>query len=123
MQQGGRRILVLEDEPLVLIELEDTLVDLGYMVVGAARTLSQALEFAESTSVDAAILDVNISGEFSTPVADVLSDRNIPIVFATGYTSERMPPRYERHARINKPYDRRALDQALRRVLDANASL
>lgn len=118
MQHTGRgRILILEDEPLVLIELEDTLTDLGYIVAGAARTLAKGLELANALPLDAAVLDVNIAGSFSTPIADVLGERNVPVVFASGYTAERLPDRYKTFARINKPYDRRALDQALRRAL------
>jgi CheY-like chemotaxis protein len=80
----GRRILVVEDEMLVLMNIELALTDLGCSTILAAATVSQALALLSQHDVDIAIIDVNLAGENSYPVADVLSKRGIPFAFSTG---------------------------------------
>jgi CheY-like chemotaxis protein len=86
---AGRRILLAEDEILVSMMLEDMLADLGCEIVGPAATFSRALALAESAPCDAAILDLNLEGRESYPVADVLRQRGIPVIFSTGYDAVR----------------------------------
>ena len=84
----GKRVLVVEDEPIVAMTVEDMLISLGCEVVGPASHLAPALEFAETATLDAAVLDININAGRSYPVADVLRRRAIPFLFATGYGEE-----------------------------------
>lgn len=79
------KVLVVEDEALLALTLEDWLRDWGFDVVGPAMTLTAARELAGSAAIDAAILDVNLVGESSYPVAELLARRGIPYAFATGY--------------------------------------
>jgi CheY-like chemotaxis protein len=82
-----KRVLVVEDEMTIALLIEDMLTDLGHEVVGLAMRLPQAMELAATAIVDLAILDVNLDGRMSFPVADLLSARGVPFVFATGYGS------------------------------------
>jgi DNA-binding response OmpR family regulator len=78
------RILVLDDEPLISMLVEGWLVELGYEVVGPARSVQEGLDFVSSAPLDAAILDVNLGDQNSYSVADALKQRGIPFAFATG---------------------------------------
>jgi len=79
------RVLIVEDEMTIAFMVEDMLTDLGHVVVEIAMRLPEALEAARRIDVDFAILDVNLDGLRSFPVADVLAGRAIPFAFATGY--------------------------------------
>lgn len=81
----GKRVLVVEDEVIVAMQLEDLLRDMGCAVVGPACRLEDALEMAEIEGLDAAVLDVNLNGRSVCPVAIRLRARGVPVVYATGY--------------------------------------
>jgi CheY-like chemotaxis protein len=98
-----KRVLVVEDEPLVALMMADHLVELGYNVVGPAFTISEARHLAELATLDAAIIDVRLQGIFAGEVADTLSRRQIPFMFITGY--ERPPPGFHDGVGfLNKPF-------------------
>jgi DNA-binding response OmpR family regulator len=82
---SNKRILVVEDEAIVADMLQDMLTDLGAVVVGPVGTIARSLDLARSEPIDAAILDVNVRNERIDPVAELLRERRVPIVFATGY--------------------------------------
>jgi CheY-like chemotaxis protein len=113
---AGRRILVVEDEPLVADLLEEMLTDLGGVMVGPAYTLSAGVALAADAVLDGAVLDVNIRGARIDPVADTLRRRGIPLVFATGY-GERAGPSFQAAPLIEKPYTLEALSAALAKAL------
>ena len=114
----GSRAFVVEDETLVLFSLEDVLADLGCEVVAQAMRLDQALATAsELGPVDVAILDVNIGGKPVFPVAEILKERGVPLVFATGYGREGLPPEWQDHAVIVKPYSLEDIERALTPLL------
>jgi CheY-like chemotaxis protein len=113
----GRRILVVEDEMLVALLLHDMLGDLGCRVEGSAASVDQALSMIEGQVVDAAVLDVNLSGQMSYPVADALIARGIPFVFSSGYSSNRLQEGYRTFPALQKPYHISELRRALVGVL------
>lgn len=114
----GSRAFVVEDETLVLFSLEDVLADLGCEVVAQAMRLDQAIATAsELGPVDVAILDVNIGGKPVFPVAEILKERGVPLVFATGYGREGLPPEWQDHAVIVKPYSLEDIERALTPLL------
>ena len=115
------RVLVVEDEALLLLELLDILADLGAQVVGSAARVEQALELARTASYNLAIFDVNLGTERIDPVAKVIAGRRIPIVFATGYASQSMPPAVTAEI-VTKPYDANSLRPAIVRVLAENSA-
>lgn len=114
---SGKRILVVEDEPIVAISLQDMLEALGYEVVGPAFRVAAAVELAGRERVDAAILDVNMGEGDSFGVADRLRERGIPYLFATGYGREGLEPGHEQAAVLQKPYREAQVDAALRALL------
>jgi len=90
------RVLVVEDEYLIRMLLEDMLDELGYGVAAAVGTISEARKIAADGEFSAAILDVNLNGEFIYPLADVVASRGVPFVFVTGYSADGIEPRFAR---------------------------
>jgi DNA-binding response OmpR family regulator len=105
-------VLLAEDEMLLAMMLEDRLNAAGYRVIKAAR-LAKCLQLAESASIDLAILDINLAGEVSFPVALVLRDRGIPFVFSSGYDQGDLPEIWRNEKILQKPYDSKQLAAAL----------
>jgi CheY-like chemotaxis protein len=83
---SGRRVLVVEDEMLVLIMIEDMLADLGCKSVTSAATVGKALALIDAQAFDAAMLDMNLNGSDSHSVAEALTARGVPFVYSTGNT-------------------------------------
>lgn len=113
---AARRVLVVEDEILVAMLVEDMLVDMGFAVVGPAYRLSDGLRLAEHETIDLAVLDVNLNGARSFPIAAVLADRRIPFVFATGYGAVGVEADFPGVSVISKPFTSDRLDEALSRA-------
>jgi DNA-binding response OmpR family regulator len=82
----GRRILIVEDEMLIALRLQGMLEELGYQIVGRARTAADALAIVETNTqgVDAAILDINVGGEHANAVAAAFEAQGIPFIITTG---------------------------------------
>ena len=108
-----RRVLVVEDEVIVAMLIEDMLNDLGYQVVALTTHLGEALTLARTMPVDLAVLDVNLNGELSYPVADALKARGVPFVFATGYGPKILPSPYTSVPTLQKPFQITDLQRAL----------
>jgi DNA-binding response OmpR family regulator len=98
----GIRVLLVEDEYLVASLIEEILEIAGCIVTGPIPRLAQAVDAADREACDAAVLDVNLAGERIYPVADILSRRNIPFVFVTGYGA--LPGEYANRPRLCKPF-------------------
>jgi len=109
----GRRVLIVEDEYFLAQDLADRFQELGVEVLGPAGTVAEALRLADSPGIDAAVLDVNLRGERVYPVADLLRQRRVPFVFASGYGSELEPAIYSNIPRCIKPVHFATLAQAL----------
>lgn len=122
MPDTGRRIFVVEDETLVLLNLEDILEDLGWIVAAQAMWLPEAERLAGSVDLpDAAILDVNIGGTPVFSAARILAERGVPILFATGYGKEGLPPEWQDRPVIMKPYTQQDVATALERLVGSAA--
>src|ERR1700724_4506566 len=114
---SGRRVLVVEDEMIVAWLLEDMLADLGCAVVGPAARVNQALAMLDAEAIDAAVLDVNLDGQMSYPVADALTARGTPFVFSTGYDKDTLRDGYRTFPVLQKPFHRSELGAALAKLL------
>ena len=116
---SGRRVLLVEDEFLLVMELEDLLARGGCTVLGPAASVSQALAVLDGEQPDVALLDVNLKGERATPVAAALQERGVPYVLITGYSDAQLSePELRSAPRIDKPVSCRALTRAVERALD-----
>lgn len=101
---AGMRILVVEDEYLASLWITRALHDFGCAVIGPAPTVDRGSELAANETLHGAILDVNVHGEHSGRVADLLDSRGCPFFFVTGYSSPAMLPQYLRERRrLYKP--------------------
>jgi len=119
MAERSLRILIVEDEMLVAMNIEDMLLDLGHEVAGLASRLAGAVSLAREAAVDVAMLDVNLAGEASFPVADVLAERGIPFLFATGYGVQGIEERYRDRPILQKPFRAGELAAALEAIAGA----
>ena len=102
---SGLRVLVLEDSFLVAEVIAETLEAGGCDVVGPVSRVDSALPIARDEPLDGAVLDVNLAGEFSFPVADTLAERGVPFLFVTGYSDlEVLPSRFRKAPMMHKPF-------------------
>ena len=110
---GSKRVLVIEDELMIRMLLQDMLDDLGHTLAGEAGRIDEAVTLAKQAEFDIAILDVNLNGEPISPVVEVLVERGLPFVFATGYGQRGVPEAYRRTPTLQKPFQADALAKAL----------
>ena len=111
---GTRRVLIVEDDVMIRMLIEDMLGDLGFAVAAEASKVNEALAAVNSTAFDVAILDVNLSGETTGPVAEALAARGTPFVFATGYGEHGLPDQFRDRPLLKKPFQ----IESLRRMLE-----
>lgn len=100
---GGLRVLVVEDQFLVAEDLRRSVLALGGDVLGPFANLSGARAALEETVIDFAVLDIRLDDEEVFPLADELSERDVPFVFATGYDSSVLPAKHRDRPRVEKP--------------------
>ena len=112
-----RRILVIEDSPVVADASEDMLHDLGFEVVGPAGNMATALQLAQDEQLDGAIVDVNIRGGKAYSVMKILATRNIPFLLTSGYADWSMPEEWAERPRLAKPYTPNMLRVSLTELL------
>jgi len=112
VRRAAPSVLIVEDEMLIAMELEHLLSTHGYRVLGPVNTVARALTLLEQQQPDAALLDVNLNGESSTPVAAELWARDVPFVTVTAYSSvAARHPQLRDAPRADKPIDH---DEVLR---------
>jgi DNA-binding response OmpR family regulator len=115
----GRRVLIVEDEMLVAMELESVLKQQGCAVLGPAHTVARALALLDHERPEAALLDLNLNGESAIPVAVALSAHGVPFVLVTGFRqTQSQEPELQGAPRVDKPVDDGELVRTLARVLD-----
>ncbi|PZQ47303.1 MAG: signal transduction histidine kinase [Rhodovulum sulfidophilum] len=120
---AGLRVLVVEDQLLIAMELEQILEDLGHEVLATATSPSEALAVLAGARPDVAILDVNLGDATSEPIAEALAGRGVPFLFATGYADGgAIPERFRSVPAVRKPYGPEDVDRGLRRLLARSAA-
>jgi PAS domain S-box-containing protein len=118
---AGNRVLLVEDEALVGMMMSDTLTELGFNVIGPFSTMADASAAARREDFHAAILDVNLEGQFIYPLADMIAARGVPFVFVTGYGVESIERRFAQVPVLQKPIERPLLQNIF--VLDEQGQL
>ena len=101
---SSRRILIVEDEILILMMIEDMLTDLGCESIAVASKADQAITLVEGQVFDAAMLDINLNGIASYPIADALTARRVPYFFSTGNGVKDMKEGYRDQDVLKKPF-------------------
>ncbi|WP_082553724.1 response regulator [Altererythrobacter sp. Root672] len=118
---SGKRILVVEDEHFIAADLRQVLEDEGAEVIGPTGSVLHGLDLAART-LDAALLDVNLQGANSYPIADLLTQRAVPYLFLTGYDGWSLPEGYQAVPHLAKPFRMDAVILALGMLLDGTES-
>ncbi len=113
----GRRILLVEDSPVVATFATTALEELGCVVIGPAHNMAVARELATTEQIDVAIVDIRIRGEKAFPICDILDARGIPFVLATGYADSATPEKWRNRIQLSKPYKLENVRQALIELL------
>ena len=110
----GLRVLIIEDESMVAMLMEDMLHDIGCTVVGMVARFDDALKQATTgPAFDVALLDVNLNGKQTFPIAEVLAARGARFIFATGYGEAILPQSLQGGPILQKPFEQEALERAL----------
>src|ERR1700736_5015337 len=111
-------VFLVEDEVMIRMMVADMLEELGFSIAAEAGEINEAIRLAQSAEFDLAILDVNVNGKMISPVAELITARNRPFIFATGYGSSGLPEEYRNRPALQKPFQiatlARLIDSALR---------
>lgn len=109
-------VLIVEDDPIIALDFEDTILGFGAKAVRTAASVAKALEMIADRAPDFALLDVGLVREKSFAIAERLDALEIPFVFVTGYGADvRLPPAFAHRPRLPKPFSTDALQALLKR--------
>ena len=111
------RVLIVEDEPIIALGVEDILIDAGFQIAGVAGKLEEALTLIEGGACDAAIVDANLAGVSSSPVAIALAALRLPFIVMSGYSPEQMQGVFPDAVFIQKPCRPEVLIERLNTLL------
>ncbi len=106
-------ILLVEDEALIRMMVADMVEALGHRVVAEAGHIDQAMELARTATYDFAIIDMNLNGTMSFPIAEAIAVRQIPFIFASGYGSPKLPDQHRQPLALQKPFTLASLQSAI----------
>lgn len=120
---NGKRILVIEDEYYIASDLKRALLREGAVVIGPFNTVPQGLAAVSNDPIDAALIDVNLEGVTSFPIADKLDERGVPYTFLTGYDGTTLPDRYRDRPRLAKPFTMEIVLNSLRDLICPEVAL
>jgi CheY-like chemotaxis protein len=117
---AGRRLLVVEDETLIAMELCQDLEALGWSILGPAATIEEAMRLIDGQPLpDAAVLDVNLGGKLVYPLAELLQAKGVPFVFCSGYQQLDDHENFRVWPLVRKPVNIALLDRELRQFRPA----
>lgn len=112
------KILIVEDDALIAMELEERLTEQGYLVIGPALTLEAAELAVAGTMPDAALLDANVAGQSSVKLGAMLASQGVPVAFCTGYDEiKNLPPELADVLVLTKPITDADLTAALKKLV------
>jgi DNA-binding response OmpR family regulator len=113
-----KRVLVVEDDAVLALDIAQQLTAAGLEVIGPAISVAKALRLIGQTGCDVAVLDVNLGSETAEPVALELRARGTPFVVLSGYSSEQHPPGFLGAPMLSKPARPEDLVAVLRKCMD-----
>ncbi|MBW9054753.1 response regulator [Rhizobium mesosinicum] len=118
MEETLGHILVVEDEYLIAVDLAETLQRRGATILGPFSSVAQAAAAIENASeLDGAVIDINLGGELSFPIAELLRQRQVPFLFTSGYDQLVIPSSLSEVPLISKPADSREIAGSLARLI------
>jgi CheY-like chemotaxis protein len=120
---AGKRVLVVEDEPLIGMVLNEYLEDAGCAVIGPAHSIAKALDFIARESIDAALVDGNLAGQGVNDIVRALRQKQVPFVFVTGYGRESLPEDCSEIAIVEKPFTQEQVLNAIDRLFGQGANV
>jgi CheY-like chemotaxis protein len=109
--------MLVEDETLIRMMIAGMIEELGHTVVAEAANIGDALKLARTAGFQLAVLDINIAGDRIDPVAEIINDRHLPFVFASGYGAAGMPERFRDRPVLQKPFLIERLRDAMQTAL------
>jgi two-component SAPR family response regulator len=115
---AGKRVMVVDDDSLLALDLEIFLQDEGCVVVGPAPTADAALALIAAGPPDLAILDIDLNGDTSVPIADALAARGVDFLFISGHSRSMLPAAHSKRQLLAKPWSEAGLRDALIKLLD-----
>jgi two-component SAPR family response regulator len=107
------RFMIVDDEMIIALDLEGMLEDLGHTVVETVSRVDRGMELAKTSDIDMAILDINVRGQLSFPIAQILRDRSVPFIFSSGYGEGGLIDGFRDELVLTKPYDTEGLQRIL----------
>ncbi|MGE3474997.1 MAG: response regulator [Rhodospirillaceae bacterium] len=111
---AGLRILIVEDDALVALNLQEFVESLGCMVIGPLGRLAEALDVLDRVPIDGAMLDINLHGEMVYPLAEQLAERRTPMLFCSGHAfTQAVPKRFQDYPQVAKPMAEHTLRTAM----------
>jgi CheY-like chemotaxis protein len=114
----GRRILLIEDSPVVGPLTADLIEEIGCTVVGPAPNMAAARELVEAGEFDGALIDIHIRGERVFPLCEMLQAQGLPFVFTSCYADWQMPDKWQDRPRLQKPYTIDQVEEALGKLFE-----
>jgi DNA-binding NtrC family response regulator len=120
---AGCRVLVVEDETMIVLQIEGVLEAMDFRIVGPAGTIETALQLAAHENFDLTILDVTIRGGKVYPVAELLLSRGIPLLLASGYGDRALPETLRNQRCLMKPFTPVALEDQVRQLCSQAAEM
>ena len=114
---SSRRVLIVEDEILILMMIEDMLTDLGCKSIAIASKIDQAITLIDGQVFDTAMVDLNLNGMESYPIADALAAHDVPYFFSTGNSATNVKDGYRDQDVLKKPFTFEQLSNMLSRSL------
>jgi DNA-binding response OmpR family regulator len=111
------RILIVEDDPMLALDLEELIVDAGFKIAAIAGKLEKAFALIESGGFDAAIVDANLAGVSASPLASAMTARSLPFIVLSGYSSEQLQGAFPGALFLQKPSRPAQIIQALNTIV------
>ena len=114
-------ILLIEDETMIRMMVADMVEELGHHVAAEAGNFDEAMALAESAAYDFAIIDMNLNGKMSIPIAEVIKARHIPFIFASGYAFPKVGEQNPPPLALQKPFTIDRLEAAIDETMQARS--